>query len=187
MATRGLTHERAAPILQRLPRERPTMVEVGVGDGELGEHLLRARSDLRWIGVDNWLPAEEQPEAYKATGDRFAMHSRREADALARSVFERLAQFGERATILRRDSSLPATELRGVDLVYIDGRHDYDGAMADITAWWPVAVIWLGGHDYLSRNKPSRIAVNDAVDDWARRIGASVELDVATTWWIRKP
>jgi hypothetical protein len=36
-----------------------------------------------------------------------------------------------------------------VDMVFIDGAHDYDSVVADITYWLPRARVLLCGHDYV--------------------------------------
>lgn len=39
-----------------------------------------------------------------------------------------------------------------VDMVFIDGAHDYDSVVADITCWLPKTNVLLCGHDYISEN-----------------------------------
>lgn len=49
-----------------------------------------------------------------------------------------------------------------VDMVFIDGAHDYDSVVADIAAWLPKARRLICGHDY---NHPGYPGVKAAVDE----------------------
>jgi len=52
-----------------------------------------------------------------------------------------------------------------IDLVYIDGMHDYDNVTQDIIAWFPKVRMdgWISGHDYDSLN--DHVGVIKAVDE----------------------
>lgn len=51
-----------------------------------------------------------------------------------------------------------------LDFVWIDGNHDYEAVMDDITAWLPKLKTggWMGGHDY---NHPQHPGVKQACDE----------------------
>ena len=143
---------RARPIVARLPAGRPMMVEIGIFTGFMGEWLLDQRTDLRWIGIDNWLPAEEQPEEYKATGDVHAVATAAQQANWEHEARQRLTRFGERAQIVKEDSAFAAHRFAhdSIDLVFLDGRHDKAGVLADLNAWWPIVRPggWLASHDF---------------------------------------
>ena len=159
-----------------------TVIEVGTLRGDLALWCCTQRPDIRWTMVDNWLPMDEQPEAYRATGDDHALHPKSIADrnrAAALGVADRIE-----ARVLQGNSVEVANGLMeaSADLVFIDADHSYDGCAADIVAWKRVVKLggWLGGHDY--RNPDPRFGgVDRAVDEAFE----SVEMGANYTWWIR--
>lgn len=182
---------RARPILDRLPAGRCVMVEVGVYLGLLSEHLLDYRRDLILHAVDNWLPADEQPRAYRKSRDPHADVSTAQAVEHKSTALARLRRFGHRAVVHDHGSPAAATSMfmdPVVDLVFLDARHDREGLEIDLAAWWPKVAAggWLGGHDYGNETQPC-LAVKPTVDDWARENGGAVIADGGHTWWVRKP
>lgn len=180
---------RAEQVMARLP-PGGAVVEVGVYRGAMGARILGARTDARWHGVDPWLPAEEQPAEYVATGDPHARMSRKvQLDNLS-AARGAVGGFDDRATIHRMTSvdAAPLFADGSVDVVFLDGRHDYDGVMADIEAWWPKIKPrgWLGGHDYGHPRADFEIGVAGAVDWWAKREGVEVVLGDDMAWWARR-
>lgn len=181
---------RAGPILRRLPK-KAVLVEVGVFNGLMAEHLLRERPGLTWHGVDNWVPAERQPRAYAATGD---VHARLTAEQQLNNRLiakARVRRFGERA-VVHHAHSLRAARLfepGSVDAVYLDADHSRVAVEADIAAWWPVVRPggWLGGHDYAHTDPQFSYGVQDAVDAWVARTGLGLELDEGFCWFVGKP
>lgn len=55
-----------------------------------------------------------------------------------------------------------AADVPDVDMVFIDGAHDYDSVIADIRAWLPKTRRLICGHDY---NHPGYPGVKTAVDE----------------------
>lgn len=180
--------ERARAICRRAP-VGASIVEVGVLIGALSREILRARSDVRLTMVDNWLPMEQQPEAYIKTGDDHALHDRDRAEShfqQARAVRE---QFSDRANMFRGDSvAVAATFCReNFDLVFLDADHSFEGVTADLAAWEGrvKAGGWIGGHDYRNPDPRFRFGVTEAVDAWSERRGISIETDLNFTWFAR--
>jgi predicted O-methyltransferase YrrM len=74
-----------------------------------------------------------------------------------------------------------------VDMVFIDGAHDYDSVVADITYWRSRCQVLLCGHDYvpfsaLRGNEPGFPDVKVAVDEL---LGDSVRVaDGCAIWYI---
>ena len=182
---------RAGPILARLPEERPVMVEVGVFTGFMASHLLDRRPDLTWHGVDNWWPSDRQPETYRNTRDMHAHATagqQAEWKALARKA---VGRFGARATLHERASVEAATGFPdgSADMVFLDGRHDYDGVAEDCAAWWRVVRPggWLSSHDYGNQDPRYSLQVDRAIEDFAAAMDLPFEPDDGCTVWIRKP
>jgi hypothetical protein len=182
---------RAAPIVARLPAGAPVMVEVGVFTGLMAGYLLQRRPDLQWYGVDNWLPAKEQPAAYRRTEDMHANASAEQQAQWRAQAFRTTESFGRRARIIERGSVEAATEFpdASADLVFVDADHSYDGCAADLRAWWPKVKPggYLGGHDYGNPDPRFLYGVDPAVDEFAIEVGLPLEADAGHTYFFRKP
>jgi len=177
--------QRAAAILRRLEGiENPVVAEIGVAVGNLSEELLRQRSDLHLVMVDNWLPESEQPEAYQATGDTFAHVDKERADRHRANATKRVKHFN-RAQVVEMRSVEAADEFEGeaFDLVFIDADHSYEGVKADIEAWFPKVKEggYISGHDYENTDERFNFGVTEAVDEFCEP-----ELDINFTWFHRK-
>jgi predicted O-methyltransferase YrrM len=180
--------QRADAICRRLP-QAGRVVEVGVLIGALSREILKRAPDCWLEMVDNWLPIDLQPEAYKATGDDHALHDRERAElhySHARAV---VAEFRERAAIRRGDSVKVAESFMpgSVDLVFLDADHSFEGVTADLAAWESKVKPggWIGGHDYRNPDPRFRFGVTEAVDAWAARTGRTIETDLNFTWFAR--
>lgn len=181
---------RARPIVTRLPAGRPLMVEVGVFTGFMGEWLLDQRPELRWIGIDPWLSAAEQPAAYVATGDVHAVATGHQQAVYEHETRERLARFGDRARIIKEASPFAAKAFgdASVDLVFLDGDHSHEGTFADLQAWWPIVKPggWLSGHDFNNPDPRFKYGVHLAVEQFSNETLVTYELDDGFTYWFRK-
>lgn len=178
--------ERGAEILDRLTGS--VMAELGVATGNLGHYLLTQRPDLTLYMIDSWLPEEDQPEAYRATGDSNAHHPRYRQDAREIEARNKVAEF-DGARVMRMDTIEASEVVPDVDLVFIDADHSTEGCTRDIRAWWPKVMPggWMGGHDYANPDPRFAFGVTEAVDRFIQRSGAKLELGRNCTWWVRKP
>lgn len=154
-----------SPIIQyrrdlwRLLPARAKIVECGVAEGRYSEELMRwpIQVDLLYL-VDAW-------KTLPGAGD--GAFPQEWHDRNYRICVERMAQFKDRVVILRGLSTVMVNHIpdASLDLAYIDAAHDYNGAVADIRAYWakvkPGGV--LAGHDYL---EPS-YGVNRAANEFA--------------------
>lgn len=178
--------QRGNAILRRLPQSA-TMAEVGVLRGALSSYLLSNAPGLDLVMVDNWLTTDQQPEAYRATGDDHALHTdprrvaRHKADAM------RIADlFYGRAKVCHAASVAAACAFGDgtFDMVFLDADHSEAGVRADIEAWLPKVKPggWIGGHD-IDNNDPrfDFSGVRRAVDAWFK----TVDLDDNFTWFAR--
>jgi SAM-dependent methyltransferase len=115
------------------------VVEVGLGIGHSIAHLLHrvveSGKPIRVVGVDPFWSTggrngEQQAEGNAAGGD-FNLFLR-EFMKLDRKERERLE-------LLRTSSELASLLFGGrtIDLVLIDGNHDYQYVFQDLEAWWP--------------------------------------------------
>lgn len=195
MATRGVTGlvsplahrapgRRWDEAAQRLPEVGPArMAEIGVWDGRMSDHLLRARPRLSVVMVDLWAAGRPGESWYQSGSDMARLTQRHVDDARARA--ERIAQrYAPRVTVLRMASTVAADRVPdgSLDLVFIDADHSQLAVMADIQAWRPKVAAggWIGGHDYRAPRFPG---VESAVlQEFPRD---RVEVGANATWWVR--
>ena len=74
-------------------------------------------------------------------------------------------------------------EDQSIDIVYIDGEHNYENVSRDICAWFPKVrdYGWITGHDY--DNLPEHVGVVQAVD---KLLGKPGRVFTDSSWAIRK-
>ena len=160
-------NNRAQEVLRRLPEGKVAGVEVGVFSCKMSR-VLKARRGLTLFMVDTWLPfrhvgAEEQERNYMT----------------ARSLGVAMRMDSVKASEAFSDGSL--------DFVFIDADHSYEGVSRDIEAWYPKvkAEGLLCGHDYANPGDPCGMEVKRAVDEWAVKLGKTVEQGKDSTWFYR--
>jgi predicted O-methyltransferase YrrM len=120
-------------------------VEVGCKDGRTTGFLLENLPELNVIAIDPWKPVPNADEDYKDWD--FAQ--------IERDFWANVGEHKDRCDMRRMTSLEAATicdwRMGGYpDMVFIDAGHDYDNALADIKAWWPLVRNGgiLCGHDY---------------------------------------
>lgn len=182
--------QRGSAIIKRLP-PHAKVAEVGVLLGVLSEYLLRRRSDIDLLMIDNWQTADKQPESYRATGDVHANHTdaRRVADH-RRQAEARARLFPGRARIMAMSSIAAAEQVKdgSLDLVFLDADHSYEGVKTDLSAWVTKVKAggWIGGHDFGNTDPAYDFSgVDRAVQEWASAWGVPVETDLNFTWFAR--
>ena len=163
--------------------------EVGVKLGEYSELLLRSWRGRRLISIDSWpIPDGADPGdplVGEAAQEWYLAETRR-----------RLAPFGERSEIRRRDSLEAAAELDpgGLDFVYIDAAHEYEAVRDDIEAWHsrvrPGGL--LCGHDYYDGFRAGAMyGVARAVDEFCEARGLRAHTTVREhpekSWFVPLP
>lgn len=160
----------------------PRIAEVGVWRGKGAGNILRLVPGAKLTLVDPWAQSEGP---YMGTDTADSRMPQAEFDRIADAVAR---DFRGRARILRMTSVDAAALLAGerFDLVFIDGDHSYEGCKADVSAWYPLAEHWLGGHDYMNPRKApdgkSRFpGVDRAVNE---AFGAAVQRGSDSTWWV---
>lgn len=185
--------ERAGEAIRRLKGiPVPYMAEIGVGYCNMARALLASHPTLRLIMVDSFLPANEQPEQYRATGDNFAKRSAADAERDLSKAKALANQHRDRATLLHMDSRAAVAGVKdgALDLVFIDADHSYEGVKRDIAAWLPKVRPggWLGGHDYRnSGNQFDFSGVDRAVAELESAMSLKAEPGANFTWWVQIP
>lgn len=182
----------APPILKRLHRPSPRVVEVGILRGKLSNFLLRNRPDLSLWMVDTWreLPRGSAGREFAdRCGDPCGVLNQDQHDDNRACACAVADKFPGRAVVCATDS-INAARIYGstqFDLVFLDGGHWHDQVVADLDAWWPRVRPggYIGGHDYGSLSQG--VDVVRVVDAWAASMGLTVETDAFFTWFARKP
>jgi len=166
-----------------------TGAEVGVKLGEYSEELLRTWRGRRLISIDSWPVAPgadpDDPVLGVAAQESYLAETRR-----------RLAPFGERSEIRRRDSLEAAAEIDpgSLDFVYIDAAHEYEPVRDDIEAWHgrvrPGGL--LCGHDYYDGFRAGAMyGVARAVDEFCEQRGLKVHTTLREepekSWFVQIP
>ena len=165
-------------------------VEVGVKEGRHARFLL-SNSRLRMLHmVDPWLhqtPQQGQRE-YNDVSNRGQDIQDASLAALTAALTQK-AVYASRYTLHRNFSVNAARGFApaSVDFVYLDARHEYEGVLEDLDAWWPV-LRWgglLAGHDFVPDTDaadvgkpgapPFPAGVQRAVFEFARRMGREVQ------------
>lgn len=161
-------------------------VEVGVYYGVNADMLLS-----RWHGealylVDPWATQSKEVYVDGCNKDDFSQ--------VYRDCMNRLARHRNRAIVRRGYSKELAYTFtdRSLDFAYIDARHDYDGVMEDLVAWWPKVKQGgvMAGHDYKQDIRPGVFiceverAVNDFFKD--KDVEVRVTAEEVKTWYIEK-
>lgn len=147
--------------------------EIGVDRGLFSQYMLTTNPELHLFLVDPW--------RWKLRGE-----------SRYNSTVQRMEEFGERATIIRKDSFEAIYDIpdESLDFVYIDGDHTFDYVMTDLI-WWVKKVRYGGmvsGHDYYRFRGGG---VVPAVDVYTQQHGITqwflTDEKTATFFWMRNP
>jgi hypothetical protein len=173
---------RAREILSRLPEGPKEGAEIGVFGGDLSERLLR-RPDLTLHLVDSW--GDYEPSLTES-GDYHADLTDDEQEGYYAKTKAAVSSFNGRAVIHRAKSLCAARKIPdGLDFVFIDADHSYEGCSTDIAAWAPKLKPGglLSGHDYDNTDYP-QWGVKRAVDEYVAANGLKLELGENFTWFV---
>jgi len=132
-----------------------TAAEIGVAEGNFSHDLLQAGIPHLYM-VDNWATIKN----VKGDGN-FAQHWH---DKNFKRAKEQVQEFTDRYKILKGMSTHMATYVadESLSMVYLDADHSYEGALNDLTAWYPKVKPGgiIAGHDYLNPSYGIREAVS---------------------------
>lgn len=139
-----------AAALRDLAKERRMIVEIGTFTGGTAEILAEAMApDGHLVTIDPYLtrPAVHWGQADGQIQEVFFTCG----EALLQAV-NRLERFRNRVTQIMGESVKVARMFadQSLDLVFIDGAHDYESVMADLRAWLPKVKPdgIISGHDF---------------------------------------
>ena len=143
--------------------------EIGVWMGRFSEALLLGwKHGGRHLMVDPYEAFKCQ--AQDRIGDKQCHFNQSYFDELYVQTRRRMRSFAGRARFARNFSVAASTAVpaKSLSVVYIDARHDYEGVLEDLRAWWPKlrdgGVFF--GHDWtygIARGKSRNVPVADAL------------------------
>ncbi len=141
------------------------IVEIGVRTGNYTEVLCKANPQAKIYGIDPWV-------IYPGYRDRAHGNDAETMESQYSQAREKLAPYSN-CTLIRKFSmdAVKDFDFHSIDMVYIDGNHDFQHCIEDIENWSrivrPGGVI--SGHDY-KRYKivHERIEVFEAVNEYTR-------------------
>lgn len=127
-------------MLVKLSRARE-MLEVGVAYGFHALHLLTTNSLINYTGIDPYLAGYDSADSFSSdVAHVFDSEPQVAMDRLHDAVVARLStEFGDRSRVIRMDS-VSASALfpnQSLDLIFIDGDHQYDSVLQDLNVWYP--------------------------------------------------
>jgi hypothetical protein len=155
--------------------------EVGVWKGDFTVRLLRGAEPRRLYLVDPWRHVDQEGAMYSMDQDELD----RIHDGVVRRFESRIA-LGQ-VLVLRHASPGAALELPALDWAYIDGDHTYEGARADLGAFWSLIREggFLAGDDYGVKGWWNH-GVTRAVDEFCSAQACESTI-IGSQFLIRKP
>lgn len=151
-------------------------VEIGVSTGNGSITMLQQIPDLTLYSIDPWKHLEDKygEEHFESALPQLELDH---AYLIAKT---RLAEFGERSIIIRKNSDDAVGDVPDkVDYVFIDGDHSYNQVLRDINHYFPKVKSGgiIAGHDYVKQSGVAR-----AVDSYFKN--DVVHLGDDDTWWV---
>ncbi len=135
------------------------VAEIGVAEGRFSKVLLESGIPKLYM-VDIWTSIPDMKGDVTSPQE---WHDRNYKEAQ-----ERVASFGDKATLLKGFSNAMATQIpdESLSLLYIDAGHDYASVMQDLQIWFPKVKpgCIIAGHDYLN----PAYGVGQAVQDFCK-------------------
>lgn len=148
-------------LTQKLP-PKPLIINIGAGVGTSALTFLSARPDSMVLTSEINYPAHPYGGVENEIG------------ILHRAGFMGLGRYD----YIVGDSVVTGRNYKGpkVDLLFIDGNHDYEGCLGDIQVWWPHLKVggYVAIHDY------------DKVEAWTK-MNPTVPIDQELIGHVIKP
>lgn len=160
-------------------------VEVGVWNADYSVKICNRLSPQKFYGIDPYVSYDNAP----------GMNVGYETEAALEETYQKACKKLPSNATLIRDFSVNAAEQfedDSIDLVYIDGDHNYESVSADIEAWYPKVKPGgiISGHDYIEKNVKRNIVfgIIPAVTEFCEKYDKQISLthESYATWWCVK-
>ncbi len=135
----GVTPE----LLKLMARRRDAaVVEIGVAQGESAEQIAGLDSVKSYTGIDPWLHYDAPPDGEFGEGylDRKMglWATQGEWDSAYGRAQKRVQRFGDKVQLIRGFSHEVCHRIGDdLDVVYVDGNHQYQYVLRDLEVWYP--------------------------------------------------
>ena len=153
-----------------------TFVEIGTKEGRTTHRVLQ-KTNAKVIACDPW---QSQPQnAGKECGETY---DKWHFAGIKTEFWQSVGAWKDRLEFYRENSEQLAERIEdeSIDLVFLDGAHDYDSVKLDIDLYWQKVRSGgiLSGHDWQNSFPTVKRAVSERFDD--------IELEEDLVWWVRK-
>ncbi len=169
--------------IQRRRKERQTLAEVGVWQGNMSRWLLTCLPFATLHMIDPWKQSSPG-ETWYDNGDRFAKNPQHQFDVNHEIVHQLCQQFAPRGIQHRLPSVQAAEQFAdgSLDLIFIDAAHDYDNVKADIHAWKKKVRPggYLTGHDY--KKSGNYFGCIAGINEATAELGLTIEEYIGKVW-----
>ena len=170
-----MTFDTRTDLVRNLVRSGGVIAEVGVLNGEFSKELIEILNPSRIYMIDRF-------EGRCLSGDRDGNNVEIHDLDKAYSSLVEYAKSKPAVTVLKGDSStlLDTLEADSLDMVYLDGDHEYEGCKKDVIASWRLlkAGGWLMGHDYATNMDKALnnyvFGVKKAIDEFCQDYNQSI-------------
>ena len=164
-----MNFETRTDLVRNLVSTGGVIAEVGVLNGEFSKELIEILKPSRIYMIDRF-------EGQCFSGDRDGNNGQTHDLDKAYSNLVEYARSQPAVTLLKGDSStmLGTLEPDYLDMVYLDGDHEYPGCKKDVIASWRLLKQggWLMGHDYATNTAKAKDAyvfgVKQAIDEFCQ-------------------
>jgi hypothetical protein len=156
--------------------------EIGCAFGGYAREVLSKWNGKKYYMVDPWIDQPKSVYRERTEGISFEQYWRQCSE---------LAEADKRVVLIRKFSVDGALDVpdNSLDMVFIDGNHDYIHVLQDADAWWPKLKSGgvMGFDDYGNdTNWPNFIEVKKAVDRWCAEHQLTFVVDRRPAAWVIK-
>lgn len=143
----GMMEEESLQWLYKTALEMTSIIEIGCWVGRSTYPLLCGCKGLVYA-IDHFKGSAEHQEAIKVRNlDLYKLFTKNLFG------FKNLRTFKMTSEEAAKNSEIP----EGVDMVFIDGSHDYNSVMLDLTLWYPRTKKLICGHDIYEEGVPKAL------------------------------
>ncbi len=159
------------------------IAEIGCAHGGFSTIVLSQWKGRKYYMIDPW--EVQDSEIY-----RERQISKEDYDTKHRECCE-IADKDKRAVVIRALSQDAVKQFSDgqLDVVYLDGNHEYQHVISDMDAWWPKVKVGgiMGGHDFQNHTQDGWwCEVAKAVMNWVAPRKLEFQVCPCSSWFIHK-